>query len=75
MIDNMALLESFTYRHEAEIIVGILDEDNIQSIVESDDCGGLDPALQYTSGVRLYVEKNSLEKAQVLLKNMEENGK
>jgi len=45
----------------------ILDEQSIQYLIQSDDLGGLNPALSYINGIRLYVSDEDYEKTMNLI--------
>ncbi len=66
----MALTAALTlvqHRVLAEPIVALLADNGIRSFVSSDDCGGLDPALQFANGVRVLVDPADLARARHLL--------
>jgi hypothetical protein len=57
----------FSSRQSAELARSVLAGSGIQAIVDSDDYGGLHPALAMTHGVRLLVSGGDAEKARELL--------
>ena len=54
-------------RTEAELIVGMLRNNDLTAAVSADDSGGLDPALQTTDGVRVLVAPSDEASARRLL--------
>ena len=54
-------------RTEAELIVGMLRNNDLTAAVSADDAGGLDPALQTTDGVRVLVAPSDEASARRLL--------
>ena len=62
MRDRM-ILKTFSFRHEAEFFRSLLEAHEIESSVDSDDCGMMDPALGYVNGVRLSVASKDYEEA------------
>lgn len=61
---GMALVRSFLLRHEGELALGALEARGLHAILNSDDCGSVDPALGLaTGGARLYVAEDELEAA------------
>lgn len=57
----MKLVQTFSTRPEASMLAAILDEHAIQYLMQSDDLGGLNPALSYMNGIRLYVSDEDYE--------------
>ena len=49
------VLREFSYRADAEIVREFLAANGIEAFVNSDDCGSVDPALQFARGVQLMV--------------------
>ena len=49
----------------------MLEANGIESVIESDDVGGVGPALAFTRGVRLLVHKDDAQKAQVVFQDLE----
>ncbi|MBT3367913.1 MAG: DUF2007 domain-containing protein [Nitrospina sp.] len=52
---------------EAEVVRGLLAENDIESHILKDDCGGMLPNLQSSEGVRLHVKKDDLDQAQKIV--------
>ncbi|PLY06087.1 MAG: hypothetical protein C0625_10675 [Arcobacter sp.] len=61
---------------EAQILMTHLNEENIDCIIDKDDAGGMHPHLQATTGVKILVKKEDLEKAKKIIntKNSEKLG-
>lgn len=47
--DDLVVVSTFTSVADAEIAQGILDEEQIESIIRSDNAGGMFPALDAAS--------------------------
>lgn len=54
-------------RIEAEIAKGVLESNDIKSIIVADDAGGMQPPLQNSMGVELRVHPSNLKKAKKIL--------
>ncbi len=66
----MGLTASLTLvqnRTMAVPIVDLLRDNGIRSFVQSDDCGGVDPALAFSNGTRVMVDPADLVAARRLL--------
>jgi hypothetical protein len=60
---SRVVLKTFNYRHEAEVLKGFLAASGIDSFIVSDDCGAVDPALEYGRGTHLLVAEEDLVRA------------
>jgi predicted Fe-Mo cluster-binding NifX family protein len=58
-------------RTEAELIVGLLRNNDVRAVVSADDAGGQEPALQ-TQGVRVLVAPSDEASARRLLAAVDE---
>ena len=67
-MNEVVLLKTYTYRHEAEVAKALLESHSINSLIQADDCGAMDPALSFASAVNLLVSKKDLPIAQNFLK-------
>jgi hypothetical protein len=65
--ENSAVAKTFPNEFEAERAKGILKENGIESFVQRDDAGGMEPPLQLTEGVKLIVLEDDLQKAKEIL--------
>lgn len=70
---NLVTIKQFSYRHEAELAKGILEDQGIEVFMSADDCGGVRPELSFSIGVELLVKKEDLEKCREILKIIENN--
>ena len=71
-MDNLIVIKKFFRRYEAEHAKGLLEEQDIESIVSADDCGGFRPHLTLGMGnVRLLVQKEDGDKAREVLQVLE----
>lgn len=62
-MDSRVVLRTFNYRHEAEVVKGFLASAGIESFIISDDCGAVDPALEYGRGTHLLVAEQDRGRA------------
>jgi len=62
-MSSFVVLRTFNSRNEADAVQAILSGSGIESHVESDDCGALDPALAFGRGARLIVATTDRERA------------
>ncbi len=68
-------LREFSGRAEAEIVRELLEAAGIRADVTSDDCGMVDPALQFARGVMLRVDEEDAERAErVILAGLAADG-
>jgi hypothetical protein len=66
--DELVVVATYRYRHEAEIGKGMLEANGIDAIVNADDLGSVHPVLGATSGIRLLVRREDAHTATQLLK-------
>ncbi len=52
---------------EAQIIMSHLSDENIDSLIDKDDAGGMHPHLQATQGVSILVKEEDYEKAKEII--------
>ena len=52
---------------EAQVLVTHLNEENIESIIEKDDAGGMHPQLQAARGVKVLVDELDLQRAKKVI--------
>ena len=52
---------------EAELAHQFLAENEINTTIQVDNVGGMQPSMNFTVGVKLMIDENDLEKAQELL--------
>ena len=60
-------LITFTDRYEADLAKGLLEANEIEAVIYSDDCGSVDPALTFGLGVRLLVKEEDVKQAKAIL--------
>ena len=63
MSDRIVLRE-FSSRAEAEIVRELLESASVEAYVTSDDCGQVDPALQFARGAKLWVAEEDEARAE-----------
>ncbi len=61
------VVKTFMSRIEAELVAGKLRDGGIETILRSDDAGGMEPNLALVRGVWLLVRRGDLERAKELL--------
>jgi hypothetical protein len=66
--DALVVVQTFSYRFEADLAKSALDAAEIDAMVRSDDAGGLRPAMSMTNGVELLVRREDLARASEILK-------
>lgn len=66
--DELVIVRSYFYRHEAEIGRSMLESNGVDAIIRSDDSGGEYPALGVSNGVKLLVRRSDELTARQLLK-------
>jgi hypothetical protein len=69
--DKLTVIKTFSTEIDAQVAKAYLDSKGIDSIIEKDDVGGLNPNFQMTSGVSLIVREQDKKKAVKLLNSVE----
>lgn len=64
-------LTTAPHRALAEPIAELLQDHGIHAWVKSDDCGGVDPALNFVNGTHVMVPRTDLEHGRELLAEFE----
>ncbi|MCG8338837.1 MAG: DUF2007 domain-containing protein [Proteobacteria bacterium] len=52
---------------EAQIIKGLLQENQVEAYIQKDDCGGMEPQLQITEGIKVLVPSDQYQAAKTLI--------
>lgn len=68
-IGTAVLLESFADKSFAEAAIALLDSSGIESLLVTDDAGGVLPNLDFARGARVMVAPEDLQRAKDLLNN------
>ena len=63
MPDDFVVVRTFSYRQEADLAHGALHAAGIESMIRSDDGGGLRPGLAFANGVDLIVRAEDADAA------------
>ena len=63
------ILATFTYRHDAEYAQGFLRDAGIDSLLLTDDAGGLHPGMGFTRPARLAVRAEDEGEARAVLQD------
>jgi hypothetical protein len=66
---NVVELARYSYRHEAEIAAGFLEDAGIPALVQVDDAGGYDFGLSFARPARLLVPQEQLARAREVLED------
>jgi hypothetical protein len=54
---------------QAQIIKGVLEENLIEVFIQKDDCGGMEPQLQITEGIKVLVLSDQFKQAEELVES------
>jgi hypothetical protein len=66
-MNERVVLREFSSRTDAEIVRELLEANGIEGFVTSDDCGSVDPALQFARGALLLVDAKDLLAAEQII--------
>lgn len=66
-MEGWVVFRTYRYPNEADAVRGILEANGIESVVNADDCGGVDPALGLVRGVGLLVRADQVKLAATIL--------
>jgi hypothetical protein len=70
MSDKIVCIKKYLNRHEADVAKSVLDSNQIDCYVASDDSGSMRPSLSFVSPIRLMVkEENATQALEVLGNN------
>jgi hypothetical protein len=64
----LVVIRSFGDRFEADLAQSALEAAGIESLVRSDDAGGMRPALTFANGAELVVRTEDAERADEILR-------
>jgi hypothetical protein len=64
---DFVTIKVFQTKMEAEIAKSFLASNSIESYILTDDVGSMYPSTQNVSGVKLYVKKKDMQKANEML--------
>ena len=70
MSDRPVLIKSFSNEAEADMAQQMLQQAGVRGFVLKDDAGGMEPHLQLTGGVRLFVGSGDADRAREILESM-----
>ncbi len=65
---SLVVVRSFGDRFEAELAQSALEAAGIESVVRSDDAGGMRPAMTFANGAELVVRTEDAERADEVLR-------
>jgi hypothetical protein len=69
---NLAHIKTYSDRHEADLVKGLLSENGIEAYIQGDEFGGYEPVLSFLKGIRLLVKEEDVEGANKLLREIAE---
>ena len=69
--EEFVVIETFSEVSVARITASRLAAEGIEAHIQKDDCGGAYPSLQMARGVQLVVRLEDVEKAKIILNDME----
>ncbi len=67
-MESPEIVWEYSNHVEAELAKGLLSSSGIESIVHSDDCGGMAGGQTFIQGVKLFVSENDVDRAKKILK-------
>jgi hypothetical protein len=67
MIDGMSVLRTYGSEIEAEMAAAMLQAYGVETLVTTDDAGGMYPQMAQLRGIKLLVWEKDLEEARTLL--------
>lgn len=70
-LDDAVVLATYPNRMVAEMALGVLEAEEIESMILADDAGGAYPMLQFIRGVKLLVAPADKNRAKEILAAME----
>lgn len=68
---DRARVKTYSYRHDAELAMSLLEAAGIQAYITADDAGGQAVGIQFSGGVKLWVPAPELERARSLLSDVD----
>lgn len=69
--EDLRVVRTYSSGYEAELGKSILEANDIEAVISSDEAGGTLPGLALTQGVHLLVDAGDLEKAENVFKDLE----
>lgn len=63
---DLICVKKFADRHDADVAKSVLDANNIESFIQSDDAGGMYPFM--TEQIRLLIKHTDIDRAKKILK-------
>lgn len=68
--DQTVCIATFPRDREAEMARMALESNGIECLLSKDDCGGMRPYLQFTTGIRISVKQSEAIRAQEILDDL-----
>ena len=68
--ENFVTLRTYLNRVEAEFAHSVLEANQIEAFISSDDAGGSRPELTFLRGVKLLVHQKDVQRAEDLFKDL-----
>ena len=71
MKTDLVMIRNYTSEIPATLAKAALEGSGIDTMIQKDDCGGMNPFLQAVTGVQLLVRREDAERAEDILKQSE----
>jgi hypothetical protein len=68
-MQDLVVVETYSYRHEAELAHTALEAAGIESMISADDAGGMQIGLEFIRGVKVLVRSEDEERAREVLES------
>ena len=69
--ETLVVIASFSFRHDAELVITYLANNGIDVVESPDDCGGTHPIVGFAAGIRLLAPESQAQRAIALLKKVQ----
>lgn len=69
--ERLVVIATYTFRHDAELVVTYLVNNGVDAVESPDDCGGTNPVVGFATGIRLLVPESQAKRAIALLQGAE----
>jgi hypothetical protein len=69
-MQDLVVVETYNYRHEADLAHTALEAAGIESMISADDAGGMQVGLEFVRGVKLLVRNEDEDRAREVLESI-----
>ena len=73
--DRTVCVATFARDREADMARMALESNGIDCLLSKDDCGGMRPYMQFTTGIRITVKESEVTRAQEILAELDKEEK